>query len=199
MTLPASGQLSISQIRGEFGGSAPDSISEYYGVAAGVPTSGAISISDFYGTSALNDPAFSRDSFAQSRTITGSGTAIAGINLVDDGSLTVLGIPILSNQFWHPDWPDTSLGPAFQARATLNSGSVPSQGESLNVWHTIDPAVGNSIGWQVRRSTLGTTFSFLTISLRAVGGSSILDTCTINMSATIQSGGGGGNGGGQEP
>lgn len=55
MTLPASGQLSLNDIQGEFGGSNPIQISEYYGVAPGVPSSGQISISDFYGTSNTYD------------------------------------------------------------------------------------------------------------------------------------------------
>lgn len=59
MTLPASGTLSLSQIQAEFGlgGSNPISLSEYYrggsyvpNIAANnnIPTSGAISISNFY-------------------------------------------------------------------------------------------------------------------------------------------------------
>jgi hypothetical protein len=60
MALPASGQLSLSQIVGEFGGSAPHSLSEYYRngglVPSGntnVPTSGIIDFSDFYGAQAI--------------------------------------------------------------------------------------------------------------------------------------------------
>lgn len=56
MALPVSGPLSLSQIQGEFGGSNPISLSEYYrggGLVTpnntNVPTSGAISISNFYG------------------------------------------------------------------------------------------------------------------------------------------------------
>jgi len=52
MTLPSSGTLKMSDIQGEFGGSNPIKLSEYYSAAAGVPTSGTISISDFYGTRA---------------------------------------------------------------------------------------------------------------------------------------------------
>ena len=52
MALPSSGALSINDIAVEFGGSVPHSLSEYYGAAAGIPTSGAISIDDFYGASA---------------------------------------------------------------------------------------------------------------------------------------------------
>lgn len=57
MALPVSGPLSLSQIQTEFGGSNPVSLSEYYrggGLVTtnntGVPTSGTISISNFYGT-----------------------------------------------------------------------------------------------------------------------------------------------------
>ncbi len=61
MALQSSGPISLAQIRGEFGGSIPDSMSEYYrGGAhvdstpdtASIPLSGAISISNFYGTAA---------------------------------------------------------------------------------------------------------------------------------------------------
>lgn len=58
MALPSSGTLTIADIAGEFGGSAPHALSEYYRGGSlvpnvsqnnSVPTSGAISISDFYG------------------------------------------------------------------------------------------------------------------------------------------------------
>lgn len=52
MALPSSGPLSLSDIQGEFGGSNPIGLSEYYGAAAGIPSSGEISIGDFYGASA---------------------------------------------------------------------------------------------------------------------------------------------------
>lgn len=64
MALQASGTISISDIAAEFGGSAPHSLSEYYrggglvpdtGTNSGVPTSGAISLSDFYGAEASAD------------------------------------------------------------------------------------------------------------------------------------------------
>jgi len=50
MALQSSGQISLSDIATEFGGSAPHSLSEYYGSDT-VPASGEISIGDFYGTS----------------------------------------------------------------------------------------------------------------------------------------------------
>lgn len=51
MALQSSGPISLNDIAGEFGGSTPHSLSEYYGVASGVPSSGTIAFDDFYGTS----------------------------------------------------------------------------------------------------------------------------------------------------
>jgi hypothetical protein len=62
MTLPVSGPLTLTDIQGEFGGDNPVSLSEYYaggdyvgagttGTYGAVPSSGRISIRDFYGTS----------------------------------------------------------------------------------------------------------------------------------------------------
>ena len=55
MTLPVSGQIKFSQLQSEFGGTNPISLSEYYRGAlatqnnVGVPTSGTIDMTDFYG------------------------------------------------------------------------------------------------------------------------------------------------------
>lgn len=60
MTLPASGAISLSQIKAEFGG--PNNLTAYYrggtyvantAANAAVPTSGAIKLKDFYGASAF--------------------------------------------------------------------------------------------------------------------------------------------------
>lgn len=53
MPLQSSGQISLSQIAAEFGGSAPHSLSEYYDRGSS-PASGAIASSDFYGQGALS-------------------------------------------------------------------------------------------------------------------------------------------------
>ena len=52
MALQTSGAISIMDIVTEFGGTIPHGLSEYYGVATGIPSSGSIDISDFYGASA---------------------------------------------------------------------------------------------------------------------------------------------------
>ena len=74
MALPSSGPLSIGDIAGEFGGVAPHALSEYYGAAAGVPASGTIAISDFYGTSSIVDSVnLSNPDFTSAVMVTGYG------------------------------------------------------------------------------------------------------------------------------
>ena len=86
MTLQTSGAISLSQVQTEFGGANPISMSEYYagganvpgstsGVNGAVPTSGAISMSKFFGTS---DVAFSPS---------GGASVGAAVALSDIGSL----------------------------------------------------------------------------------------------------------------
>ena len=57
MVLQSSGAISLYNIQTEFGGSTPISMSEYYGAASGIPSSGAISFSNFYGKSAQSSGA----------------------------------------------------------------------------------------------------------------------------------------------
>jgi hypothetical protein len=74
MTLPASGPLTLSDIQTEFGGTNPIGMNEYYAggglVPAGtsgtygtVPSSGALSVQNFYGTSAVI-PAYIEEVFS---------------------------------------------------------------------------------------------------------------------------------------
>ena len=54
MAVKPSGSLSMkTDIVGEFGGAAPHGLKEYYDAATGIPASGTISMSDFYGKSSL--------------------------------------------------------------------------------------------------------------------------------------------------
>ena len=86
MTLPSSGAISINSLVGEYGGSAPHSLSEYYrggGLVSNhsnnssVPTSGTISLSNFYGQSNTPpyDNTYSINGVSGTRgVILGSGT-----------------------------------------------------------------------------------------------------------------------------
>ena len=92
MTLPASGPLSLSDIQGEFGGSNPISLSEYYaggayvapgvsGTYGAVPSSGAISIRNFYGTTVFTPGTVTYTSSSGSFTVP-YGTATLVIEAV---------------------------------------------------------------------------------------------------------------------
>ena len=49
MPLPSTGRITVNDIAAEFGGDAPHGLTEYYGATGGIPTSGTIKNSDFYG------------------------------------------------------------------------------------------------------------------------------------------------------
>ena len=99
MALPSSGPLSINDIAGEFGGSTPHAMSEYYaggglvpagtsGTYGAVPSSGTISIQNFYGTSNYV-PVYIEEVFS-TWLYTGAGgtqTIANGINLTGSGGL----------------------------------------------------------------------------------------------------------------
>ena len=94
MALQSSGNaISLSDIQTEFGGSNPISISEYYRGGSfmtdnntGVPTSGAIDMSDFYGTS--NQFEFTISTDTQEANLSTLATA-AGWNGTDPLNVTV--------------------------------------------------------------------------------------------------------------
>jgi len=106
MTLPASGPLTFSDIQTEFGGTNPIALNEYYaggglvpagttGTYGAVPSSGQISVQNFYGTTAFT-PVYIEDVFSTwvyTGTGNGSGTpgTVAtitnGIDLSTNGGL----------------------------------------------------------------------------------------------------------------
>jgi hypothetical protein len=87
MTLPTSGPLSLTDIQTEFGGTNPISLNEYYaggglvpsgttGTNGAVPSSGAISINSFYGTSNVRNFGYF---FSERTDILPSGRYFGGI------------------------------------------------------------------------------------------------------------------------
>lgn len=98
MALQSSGAISLSNIAGEFGGSTPHSINEYYRGGSNVPntstnnsipTSGQIQFDDFYGSA--NQSADNVVSYAVQNYTTGSGKNVfsnrGANNNMSDGSL----------------------------------------------------------------------------------------------------------------
>ena len=81
-----SGTASLLDIQDEFGGSNPIAITEYYGVVAGIPTSGTISIDDFRGKSDIF--AFALTANAQDYDVRGAAVT-AGWNGTSQVQLTI--------------------------------------------------------------------------------------------------------------
>ena len=132
MPLPSSGPLSLNDIQGEFGGSNPISLSEYYaggsfvpagttGTYGAVPSSGAISIRNFYGTTAVTI----------SFTDTGVGdiavvpdSALAGYQINSNGraySIETQGFFTTEIEQWATP---TSVANQYEVYATLVSGTL---------------------------------------------------------------------------
>ena len=100
MTLPSSGPLTLADIQGEFGGSAPTQLNEYYaggayvpagttGTYGAVPSSGPITVKNFYGTSnSLTYTYYLIGAGGCSSNDTSGGASGAGAAV---GQLTVLG------------------------------------------------------------------------------------------------------------
>lgn len=93
MTLQSSGAISFSNIQAEFGNSNPISLSEYYrgglnvpsGITA-IPASGAIHVSNFYGTTKTNlnwypnwSDLYDNSPFSESASATTSSQTVVGI------------------------------------------------------------------------------------------------------------------------
>lgn len=174
MPLPASGAISMSQLRTEFGGTAPDSLSEYYrggGLVpdvpdnAAVPTSGTIKLTDFYNATArtfgLTDIATPQTDFAL------SGTAEVTITLESDGDILLDKSVGGATDIGAWTLPVTvGIGSSYEARLTVNSGDAPSAG-TTGTW------LGLSGGrvWSWLQSTTGILSGNYTLEIRPTSGS----------------------------
>jgi hypothetical protein len=102
MAIPSSGPLTLGDIQTEFGGSNPISLSEYYaggayvpagttGTYGAVPSSGEISIRNFYGTSAFSLAFNNADNIQIYVTSSGSGPLQAAYGINTDATCTKSG------------------------------------------------------------------------------------------------------------
>ena len=177
MTLQSSGAISMSDIRGEFGGSTPDTISEYYGAATGVPASGAISMSDFYGTAAGVTVTFDETTYSPSDFATDPANAIATLAVLTTGVITETGS---ANGEWTPDAKDSSNGADYDVRLSVISGFTPT-GDVTGSWL---PLTSNR-SWTIAQASLGQRESTCSIEIRPTGGGSTIDSAGVNFTATV--------------
>lgn len=137
MAIISSGALTMTAIRTEFGGSNPTSLSEYYRNGAyttsnntGVPTSGAISMSQFYSTTAADYiPAAVAWSDFSSNT-----DDLSGYNYVESGTQTITGInQTITLLIDTSSWSCTASGPGPNASGTLTAYVNGSTANSVSI------------------------------------------------------------------
>lgn len=92
MTLQSSGAITFTDLQTEFGDVNPISLSEYYALVTGLPTSGAISLSNFYGKK-----------FIVYETITSSRTWTPKVNLATYIHIYVVGAGGSGGHGWADD------------------------------------------------------------------------------------------------
>lgn len=74
--------------------------------------------------------------------------------------------------------PQVGMG-SYEARATLNSGSVTSGTTGSYL------ALSSTRAWSILRSSVGTTSAGLTIEIRLIGSATVLATATVTLSANV--------------
>lgn len=175
MALQVSGAISILDIATEFGGSAPHSLSEYYrggGLVpdtptnSGVPTSGAISLANFYGAAA----------FVPDVTPNAVNWAnITGIGSGQNSNQTITGINTTITLSFN-----NSTSPSAIVSVYVNNSFVDSNvnGQTTNFTVNNNDVVYFSAAGNFGEAPSGT------VTVRNVSdGNVVLDTFTINITA----------------
>jgi hypothetical protein len=189
MAIQSSGAISISELATEFGGSVPHALSEYYrdaGLVPGnntnVPTSGAVALTDFYGSVAALVLDVSSNQTAYN--ILTAATA-AGYNASTDT------LPIIVNVAAGVDIVGSSGNPGITTGALNAASDV-----TINIASTasvcgFDGAQGANGGINQVGSAGGNGTNAITFAITSGTG-----TYSVVNSGTVGGGSGGGGGGG---
>jgi hypothetical protein len=189
MPLPTSGPLSLNDIQTEFGGTNPISLSEYYagganvpagttGTFGAVPSSGTISIQNFYGTSKI---VYRLDSDVYLDTALSPTDARVVFSVNSNG--TVLATGDTAGTLASYNWITPTTGSTtYYVRATLTSGTFSSGTTgtwlaltSNQSWVTL--FTSNSPG----NKTTTATFEIATDS----GGTNVVVSASISLEAFV--------------
>lgn len=185
MTLPSSGPLSLADIQGEFGGSNPIGLNEYYAggayVPAGttgtygpVPSIGTISIRDFYGTTAV---VISVSSQTISYTSGGLTNAFVGYQLTSAGQVNGRQ---QSSYYNIEQWcTPTSQASNYEVLATFVSGSTTPTGSAFGSWLPLSATQE----WDIGAGIGNYETAEFTIEIRRVGTGTVLASATIILEA----------------
>lgn len=181
--MPSSGAINMGQLQTEYGGANPIGMNEYYrGGAyvpnqtstASVPTSGAIDLTDFYGTGLAVDLDSSYDILSGL-----SETPVATLNLKRDGTITGVGTVTSFSDTWI-DGASGNVGDAYQAYLSY-TGDAPTSGDSVNTWI----AVNTDRSWTLTATNVDEEKAGTwTLTIRAKGSGVTLDSTTVNISST---------------
>jgi hypothetical protein len=189
MALPTSGPLSLSDIQTEFGGSNPISLSEYYaggsfvpagttGTYGAVPSSGAISIRNFYGTTAVVI-AFEDQSISDIQVIPDS--ALAGYQINSNGrAYSIESSSFITNELEQWATP-TSVANQYEVYATVLSGALQLTFGDVNTWLSL----GTTRDWYTERLTSGVNVVILSFDVRKIGTTTVLDTWQVTLEAAL--------------
>jgi hypothetical protein len=189
MALPSSGPLTLANIQTEFGGSNPISLSEYYaggsfvpagttGTYGAVPSSGAISIRNFYGTTAVVI-AFEDQYISDIQVIPES--ALAGYQINSNGrAYSIETSSFITNELEQWVTP-TSVANQYEVYATLLSGTL-TFGD-INVWRSL----GTTRDWYIEQLVSGTKTTILSFDVRKIGTTTVLDTWQVTLEAMLSS------------
>lgn len=188
MALPSSGPLSLNDIKGEFGGPTSPSLGNYYaggtyvppgttGTYGAVPSSGAISIQNFYGTSnaviSITDQYivdFSGGPAYAYYFLTAGGLVQSSIQAGGTGPTTL--------ETWCTP---TSQASNYEALVTLVFGTL-SGGSGTGTWL----ALSSTRNWYVEEFSSGNSNSCqFTVQIRRIGTATVLDTATIDLQASV--------------
>lgn len=198
MALPTSGQLTLADIQTEFGGTNPISLSEYYaggglvpsgtsGTYGAVPSSGTISIQNFYGTTnrvALS-VTYSSNTADASLNLSGIGGYIAGFS---DITVTVnSGVYLYANSTGNAGLA-ISGGTTGDTLNIVNNGFIIGRGGNGYIF----PSTAATSGGPALSLSINTTINNTNGSAYIAGGGG----GGANQTSSYEGGGGGGAGGG---
>lgn len=204
MALQGSGAISASQIQTELGGANPISLSEYYrnGSYTGshntaVPTSGAISFSNFYGATAIDVTPAASDWGNISASAGGGGSTSASSNTVTiTGINTSITLSATITSGSVSGTADNSFSGDMQIHAVVNGatvGSINVNNVSGTTTASFNVAVSNgatvyfvatvTVSDQLGGSAFGTGSGTITVR-NATDGNATLDTFTVSVSAS---------------
>ena len=180
MTLVASGAITLDAIRNEFkAASGAVSLSEMYRSGtyvppltanAGIPTSGAIQMDDFYSASV---------STAMAATYYGSSTGIKGGGSSNTLSITSAGVITggsVLDVFFSDNWCAYSAAPGnwYQVYVTKTSGTTPT-GDALDTWLDLSTT---------RNWTINSPFStYLDVTIRHKYNTASTELTSISLDA----------------